>query len=326
LSFADVGKKIKRRVEMKTNLHTIVVPVYNSRDTLDTLVERVSRIMVDAEIIFELVLVDDGSDDGSFEEIRRLSKSFPFVRGIRLSRNFGHQAALVIGLEKSRGDFIAIIDDDLQDPPEILPEFFRRLYLDVDVVYGIRRKRKENSIKKFLYAAFYRILRTLSKVNIPMDAGDFCVMKRSVVEAMLEFQEVNPFLRGIRSWVGFKQVGVEYERNPRLHGESTYTIKKYFALAMTGILSFSYIPLRLATLCGTVTALIGFAFAIYITCLWLIEPFEVPGYASLIVVITFLGGVQLITIGILGEYLARLSDNVRNRSVAVVAEKTFEDS
>lgn len=325
MSFADGEKEIKRKVVMKTNLHTIVVPVYNSRDTLDLLVERVSRIMVDAEIIFELVLVDDGSDDGSFEEIRRLSKSFPFVRGIRLSRNFGHQAALVIGLEKSRGDFIAIIDDDLQDPPEILPEFFRRLYLDVDVVYGIRRKRKENPIKKFLYAAFYRILRILSKINIPQDAGDFCVMKRSVVEAMLQFQEVNPFLRGIRSWVGFKQIGVEYERNPRFQGKSTYTIKKYFALAVTGILSFSYIPLRLATLCGTVAALIGFGFSAYVVCLWLIGPFDVPGYASLIVIITFLGGVQLITIGILGEYLARLSDNVRNRSVAVVAEKTFDD-
>ena len=310
---------------MKNILHTIVLPVCNSRDTLELLVERVSKVMNDAQILFELVLVDDGSDDGSFEEICRLSKSYPFVRGIRLSRNFGHQAALVIGLEKSRGDFIAIIDDDLQDPPEILPEFFRRLYLDVDVVYGIRRKRKEKPIKKFLYAAFYRILRILSKVNIPLDAGDFCVMKRSVVEAMLQFQEVNPFLRGIRSWVGFKQVGVEYEQNPRLHGQSTYTIKKYFTLAVTGILSFSYIPLRLATLCGTVTALIGFVFAVYVVCLWLIGPFDVPGYASLIVVITFLGGVQLITIGILGEYLARLSDNVRNRSVAVVAETTLEE-
>lgn len=311
---------------MKTDLHTIVVPVYNSRDTLELLVDRVSRIMNDSQIQFELVLVDDGSDDGSFKEIRRLSKSNDVIRGVRLSRNFGHQAALVIGLEKSRGDFIAIIDDDLQDPPEILPDFFRRLSGDVDVVYGIRQRRRENFIKRFFYAAFYRILRILSKIEIPLDVGDFCVMRRSVVDAMLEFKEGNPFLRGIRSWVGFKQIGVEYQREPRLHGKSSYTIKKYFALAVAGILSFSNIPLRLATFIGMIAALIGFGFAAYVIFLWLIEPFEVSGYASMIVVITFLGGVQLISIGILGEYIARLSDNIRKKSVAVVAETTFEES
>jgi len=311
---------------MKTNLHTILVPVYNSRASLELLVNRVSRIMNDAQIHFELVLVDDGSEDGSFEEIKRLSKLHSFIRGFRLSRNFGHQAALVIGLEKSRGDFVAIIDDDLQDPPDILQDFFQRLYEDVDVVYGIRRKRKENFINKFLYGAFYRILRVLSNVEIPLDAGDFCAMRRCVVNAILQFKEANPFLRGIRSWVGFKQIGVEYQRDARLDGKSGYTLKKYFSFAVTGILSFSYIPLRLATIVGIVAAFIGFGFAVRIVYLRLIESFQVPGYASLIVVITFLGGVQLITIGVLGEYLARLSDNVRRRSVAVVAETTSEES
>jgi len=279
-----------------------------------------------ARIHFELVLVDDGSGDGSFEEIRRLSESHSFIRGFRLSRNFGHQAALVIGLERSRGDFIAIIDDDLQDPPEILPEFFQRLYEGSDVVYGIRRQRQESFVKRFLMAAFYRILRILSKVEIPLDAGDFCVMKRCVADAMLQFQEASPFLRGIRAWVGFRQVGVDYQREIRLKGESGYTYRKYFGLALAGILSFSYIPLRLATFFGIVSAFIGFAFAVYVICLWFIEPFDVPGYASLVVLITFLGGVQLISIGILGEYLARLSENTRRRSVAVVAETTSEDS
>ncbi len=311
---------------MKTKMHTIIVPVYNSRETLVLLVDRVSRVMNNAQIHFELVLVDDGSEDGSFEEIRRLSRLHSFIRGFRLSRNFGHQAALVIGLEKSRGDFIAIIDDDLQDPPDILPDFFQRLYEDVDVVYGVRRKRKENFIKKLFYYFFYRILRILSKVNIPLDAGDFCVMKRCVVDAILQFHEVNPFLRGIRSWVGFKQIGVEYQRNARVKGKSGYTFKKYFSLAVAAILSFSYIPLRLATIIGILAAFTGFIFAAWIVCLWLIKPFDVPGYTSLIVIITFLGGVQLITIGILGEYIARLSDNMRKRSVAVVAETTFEES
>jgi len=308
---------------MKTNLHTILVPVYNSMNTLLLLVDRVSRVMSEAQVHFELVLVDDGSEDGSFEEIQRLSKSNSFIRGFRLSRNFGHQAALFIGLKKSRGDFIAIIDDDLQDPPEILPDFFRRLYEGADVVYGIRRNRKENFIIKICYATFYRILGILSEIDIPLDAGDFCVMKRCVIEAMLQFNEANPFLRGIRSWVGFKQVGVEYQRNARLNEESRYTLRKYFSLAIGGILSFSYIPLRLATYFGVIAAFIGFIFSIFVVCFWFMGSFEVPGYASLIVIITFLGGIQLITIGILGEYLYRLSDNVRKPSVAIIAETTF---
>ncbi len=309
--------------EIKTPLHTVVVPIYNSKDTLKLLVDRISSVMADHRIRFDLVLVDDGSDDGSFDEIKRLARTHSFIQGIRLSRNFGHQSALVIGLAKSRGDFIAILDDDLQDPPEMLPQFFQRLYEDADVVYGIRKKRRENFIKKFLYAFFYRVLRILSKTKIPLDAGDFCVMKRCVVEAMLEFQECRPFLRGIRAWVGFKQIGIDYQREPRPYGKSGYSMKKYFALAAAGILSFSYIPLRLATIFGMMAALIGFAFGAYVICLWFIEPFEVSGYASMIVVITFLGGIQLICIGILGEYIARLSDNARNRSVAVVAETTF---
>jgi len=282
--------------------------------------------MDEARIQFELVLVDDGSRDGSFEEIRQISKSKPFVRGFRLSRNFGHQAALVIGLENSRGDFVAVIDDDLQDPPEILPGFFRRLYEDHDVVYGIRRKRKENFVKRFLYTVFYRILRILSNVEIPPHAGDFCVMKRCVVDAMLQLKEASPFLRGIRSWVGFKQIGVEYQRDARYQGRPGYTYMKYFGFAVAGILSFSYIPLRMATFFGILSAFIGFVFAAYVILLWLLKSIEISGYASLIVIITFLGGAQLITIGVLGEYLARLSDNVRRWPVGVVAETTPEES
>ncbi|MFH0786569.1 MAG: glycosyltransferase family 2 protein [Pseudomonadota bacterium] len=251
-------------MNFKNKLHTIVVPVYNSKDTLQTLIDRVLNTMKVIQLNFELVLVDDGSADGSFDEIKRLSKLHPFIRGFRLSRNFGHQAALVVGLQESRGDFIAIIDDDLQDPPEHLPDFFKQLYDDVDVVYGVRRERKEDFAKKFFYAAFYRILQRLSRVEIPLDAGDFCVMKRCVVDAMLRFQEANPFLRGIRSWVGFKQIGAEYERAGTAQKESRYTWKKYFGLALGGILSFSYIPLRLATYLGVLSAFIGFAFAVLV--------------------------------------------------------------
>ena len=311
---------------MKDRLHTIVVPVYNSKETLQVLVERVFKAMDTVQLHFELVLVDDGSVDGSFNEIQRLSKFHPFIRGFRLSRNFGHQAALVIGLQESHGDFVAIIDDDLQDPPEILASFFKRLYDEADVVYGVRQERKENFVKKLLYAAFYRILRKLSRVEIPLDAGDFCVMKRCVVDEILRFHEANPFLRGIRSWVGFKQIGVKYERATTTQGRSRYTLKKYFSFALGGILSFSYIPLRFATYLGIMAAFIGFAFAVLVIVLKLAHKFEVSGYTSLIVVITFLGGVELLAIGIMGEYLSRLNDNARKWPIAVVAEKTSEDS
>lgn len=307
---------------MRSQLHSIVVPVYQSRSSLETLVERVSKILKEANICFEMVLVDDGSQDDSFGEIKRLASLHAFVRGFRLSRNFGHQAALAIGLRESRGAFVAIIDDDLQDPPEILPGFFQALYDGADVAYGIRRGRKEGILKRFLYAAFYRVLNSLSTVSIPLDAGDFCVMKRCVVDALLQLPDANPFLRGIRSWVGFKQVGIEYERSARLEGSSGYTLRKYFSLAITGLLMFSYIPLHFATYLGIFAVLASVLYTIAIITWWLFNPFYVPGYLSLVVIITFLGGVQLISIGIIGEYVARLNDNARKWPIAIVAETT----
>lgn len=306
---------------MKKN-HSIVVPVYKSKYILAKLVERISKIMNDSQILFELILVDDGSNDGSFEEIKRLAGEHDFIHGIRLSRNFGHQAALTIGLKEAQGEYVAIIDDDLQDPPEILPEFFKSLYNGADVVYGVRHQRKEGAIKKVLYSGFYRLLSLLSKVNIPPDAGDFCAMKRYVVDALLQLKEANPFLRGTRAWVGFKQIGIKYERAARHHGRSGYTLRKYFEFALSGILMFSYLPLRIATYLGIFASIISMLYAVSIITIWFIKPFNVSGYLSLVVLITFLGGVQLISIGVIGEYIARLNDNVRGWPVAIVAEKT----
>ena len=307
---------------MKKLLHSIVIPVYQSRDILEVLVDRVSKVMNDADLHFEMVLIDDGSIDGSFEKIKQLAALHKFIRGFALSRNFGHQAALCIGLSKSRGEFIAIIDDDLQDPPEILPNFFQLLYEGADVVYGVRRRRKEGVVKKILYAGFYRLLNILSNIDIPVDAGDFCVMKRRVVDAMQQLRESNPFLRGIRSWVGFKQIGVEYERCARHQGVSRYTMQKYFNLAVTGLLMFSYIPLRVATYLGFFAIAVSSFYVMFIVIYWLIFPFNVPGYLSMMVIISFLGGVQLAAIGIIGEYIARVNDNVRSWPVAIIAEAT----
>jgi polyisoprenyl-phosphate glycosyltransferase len=307
---------------MKELLHSIVVPVYQSRLLLDAMVRQVSTVMDEAGINFEIVLVDDGSNDDSFSEIKRLASMHSFIRGFRLSRNFGHQAAITIALQKCAGEFIAIIDDDLQDPPEVLPHFFECLYQETDVVYGVRKKRKEHLIKRSIFAAFYRLINAVSNINIPEDAGDFCAMRRCVVNAMLQLPDANPFLRGIRAWAGFRQVGFEYERSARLRGESGYTLSKYFKLALAGILMFSNIPLRLATIFGLITSLFSFILAFYIIISWLIKPFDVPGYLSTFMVITLLGGVQLISIGIIGHYLGYLIDNNRRWPIAFVAETT----
>ena len=307
---------------MEKQLYSIIIPVYKSKEILATTLERVLNAMTEANMQFEIVFVDDGSQDGSFEEIKRLASIYSFVRGFRLSRNFGHQAALMIGLRESRGEFVAIMDDDLQDPPETLAKFFQALNDGTDVVYGVRRKRKERILKTAMYSFFYKILKFLSHIDIPLDAGDFCAMKRCVVDALLPLREANPFLRGIRAWVGFKQVGIEYERAARQHGKSGYTFTGYVNLAITGLIMFSYIPLRIATYLGILAAAISFLYAVVITTYWIFVPFDVPGYLSLIVVITFMGGVQLISIGVIGEYIARLNDNTRRWPIAIVAETT----
>lgn len=309
---------------MKNHLHSVVVPVYRSRATLGTFVQRVSNILNEAHIQFELILVDDGSGDGSFEEIKRLSHVYQQVRGFSLSRNFGQQAALMIGLQKSKGDFIAIIDDDLQDPPELLPSFFQALYDGADVAYGIRTGRKESVAKRILYSVFYRLLSALSQISIPRDAGDFCVMKRRAVNAMLQLNSSRPFLRGNRSWVGFKQIGIPYERAARLQGEPGYTFAKYLQFAITGILSFSYIPLRLITYFGLVTAFFSISFALYNIIGRLFNMFDAPGYTSLVTFLVFFGSIQLIALGIVGEYIARLFDETKHWPVAFIAESTKE--
>lgn len=309
---------------MKGSLHSIIVPVYQSRASLETLVRRISTVMNGSGIQFELILVDDGSQDDSFAEIKRLSLIHPFIRGVRLSRNFGHQAAVTIGLQKCNGEIIAIVDDDLQDPPEILPHFFECLHQGTDVVYGVRKKRKENIFKRAIFSSFYRIINAVSSIHIPEDSGDFCAMRRCVVNAMLQMPDANPFLRGTRAWAGFRQVGFEYERDARFQGESGYTLSKYFKLALTGIIMFSHIPLRLATIFGVITSLLSFIIAFYMIIKWLIKPFDVPGYLSTFMAITLLGGIQLISIGIIGHYLGYLIDNNRRWPIAFIAETTGE--
>lgn len=270
----------------------------------------------------ELLLIDDGSKDKSYDKIVELSKTYHYIKGIKLSRNFGHQIAVKTGLSHCTGDYVAIIDDDLQDPPSLLPGFFKYLDEGYDVAYGVRKKRKESFIKKASYNSFYRILKGLSDTDIPLDSGDFCVMKKHVIENMLKLQEKNPFLRGIRAWVGFKQIGVEYERAARIDGESGYTLKKLMKIAMDGIFSFSSVPIRVITVLGFIGLTFAVVYSLMVVYEALVHGIDAKGFATLAIIILFFGSVTLICLGIIGEYIVRIYDEVRDRPYTVI-EKTI---
>ena len=303
-----------------SNKISILVPVYNSASFINKLLAAIDEERVKQGWNLEVVLVDDGSKDKSFERITELVGTYPYVKGIKLSKNFGHQIAVKTALHHATGDYIAIIDDDLQDPPSLLPYFFSYLDKGYDVAYGVRKKRKESFVKRLAYSAFYRILKSMSDIHIPIDSGDFCVMKKRVVDNMLKLNEQNPFLRGIRAWVGFKQIGVEYERHARVEGQSGYTLKKLLKIAVDGIFSFSSAPIRLITMLGV----IGFTFALIYSLLIIFNYFyhgiEVRGFATLSIIISFFGSLTLICLGIIGEYIVRIYDEVRSRPYTVIEQ------
>ena len=297
---------------------TIIVPIYNSSAFMQNLLEAIDAQKQVSQWDLELILVDDGSKDKSYDKIVELSNRYTYIKGIKLSRNFGHQIAVKTGLSYSTGDYIAIIDDDLQDPPSLLPMFFEHLDKGFDVAYGVRKKRKESFLKRLSYNSFYRILKGLSDTDIPLDSGDFCVMKKQVVDNMLKLQEKNPFLRGIRAWVGFKQVGVEYERHARLAGESGYTLKKLLKIAMDGIFSFSSVPIRVITILGMLGFSFAFLYSLVIVYGYFFSGIAVKGFATLSILISFFSSLILICLGIIGEYIVRIYDEVRNRPYTVI--------
>lgn len=300
------------------NKITIIVPIYNSAAFMQNLLEAIDEQKRLSNWNLELILIDDGSRDNSYQKMVELAATYTYIKGIKLARNFGHQIAVKTGLAHASGDYIAIIDDDLQDPPSLLPGFFEHLDKGYDVAYGVRKKRKESFIKRFSYNSFYRILKQLSDTDIPLDSGDFCVMKKQVVDNMLKLQEKNPFLRGIRAWVGFKQIGVEYERHARLAGESGYTLKKLLKIAMDGIFSFSSVPIRVITILGV----LGLSFALIYSMItvygYFFSGIPVKGFATLSILISFFSSLILICLGIIGEYIVRIYDEVRNRPYTVI--------
>jgi glycosyltransferase involved in cell wall biosynthesis len=299
---------------------SIIVPIYNSASFMHKLLEAIDLEKNKNNWDLELLLIDDGSRDKSYEKIVELSKKYPYIKGFKLSKNFGHQIAVKTGLSHCKGDYVAVIDDDLQDPPSQLPYFFSYLDQGYDVAYGVRKNRKESFFKRASYSAFYRILKSMSDIYIPIDSGDFCVMKSRVVNNMLKLQEQNPFLRGIRAWVGFKQIGVEFERHARVDGKSGYTLKKLLRIAMDGIFSFSTAPIRFITLLGMFGLTFAILYSLWVVIGYFFRGIEAQGFATLSIIISFFSSLILISLGVIGEYIVRIYDEVRARPYVVIEE------
>jgi polyisoprenyl-phosphate glycosyltransferase len=269
--------------------------------------------------------VDDGSRDNTLDVAEELAGRDPRWKVVSLSRNFGHQPAVTAGLHFARGDIVAIIDADLQDPPEELPRFFAKCREGFDVVYAIRTKRKEGLFKRAAYKVYYRLLASLANIEIPLDSGDFCVMSRRVVDALNALPERNRFLRGLRSWLGFRQTGLAYERHARAAGAPKYTFRKLLNLALDGIMNFSSRPLRLIAVGGFLLAALAVVLAVFVFVQYVADwtilgynPRQQRGWASLMLAILFLAGAQLFSLGILGEYVGRLFEEIKGRPVFLV--------
>ena len=296
---------------------SVVIPIFNEEQNIDILYNRLTKVL-EKYNQYEIIFTNDGSSDSSEKLLNKLCKKNPNIKLINLSRNFGHQQAIKAGLNYSNGDVTLIMDGDLQDPPEIIPNLIDKWIDGYEIVYAVRKNRKENIIKRLCYFLFYRILNKISEVNIPIDSGDFSAIDKSVLNIIKSFDERNIFLRGIRSWVGFKQIGVEYERSARNAGFPKLTLTKLIKLSYDGFISFSYQPLKIATKLGLLTTLISFASIIYIMFLNIFKNVEVQGWSSTVIIMLFLGGIQLLVIGTLGEYIARIHEEVKKRPIYVI--------
>lgn len=303
-------------------LVSVIFPVFNERENLELLESRLHPVLEQVSAgEFEVLFVDDGSRDGSSEMLDAINRRDSRYKVIHFSRNFGHQAALQAGLDAARGQAVVLMDADLQDPPEMLGRFVAKWREGYEVVYAIRRRRKESLWKRAAYNVFYRSMKFVSSIDAPLDAGDFCLLDQRVVATLTALPERNRFLRGLRSWVGFKQVGVEYERDARNAGEPKYTMRKLVQLALSGYIGFSSFPLRLAAWFGMLSATAGFLMTFWVVLVRITKPQAPQGWASTSALILFIGGVQMIMLGVIGEYLGRVYDEVRGRPSYLISSR-----
>ncbi|MEO1518941.1 MAG: glycosyltransferase family 2 protein [Bacteroidota bacterium] len=300
---------------------SVVIPVYNEEKNIYLLHQRLSDILQKMNIRYELVFVNDGSADRSMALIKGLSESDECVKFLDFSRNFGHQIAVTAGLDYTSGDAVVIIDADLQDPPELIVDMYKKRQEGFEVVYAKRKTRKGESWLKLLTArVFYRLLSRITSISIPVDTGDFRMIDRKIVNILRKMPEKNKYLRGQISWIGFRQTYVEYERQERNAGETGYTYKKMIRFALDGVTGFSDLPLRIVTYFGIIVSAFAFVVTIYaFYARFILRDYE-PGWTSLILSVLFIGGIQMIAIGIIGEYLSRMNNNIRNRPLYIVNE------
>src|SRR5271167_3204330 len=300
-------------------LLSVVAPVYDEQELIEQFVSRTIAAVADYE--FELVLVNDGSADRTPDILDRIAHGDPRVRVIHLSRNFGHQAALTAGLEHAAGDAVAMIDADLQDPPELIPDMVAQWSQGADVVYAVREQREGETAFKLATAKwFYKLFDKLAQVDLEPNSGDFRLLDRSALDALLTMTERSRFLRGMTVWVGFNQTAVSYERDARAAGETKYTVRRMLRFSLDAITSFSHLPLQLATYAGLLSASVAFI-AIPVVIVLRIFDSYLPGFGSITIAILLLGGIQLIALGVIGEYVGRIYDEVKHRPLYIVREE-----
>jgi len=306
---------------------SVVVPVYNEEQNLDYLFERLISVLNRLNMTYEIVCVNDGSKDNTIERLIEHHQQNPAIKVVNLSRNYGKEIALSAGLDYTTGDAVVPIDADLQDPPELIAELVAKWREGYDVVLATRRSRQgESWAKRFTANAFYQIIDRISHVPIPRDTGDFRLIDRRVVDAIKQLPERNRFMKGLFAWVGFKQTSILYDRPSRYKGETTWNYWRLWNFALDGITSFSFIPLKVWSYIGLLVAIPAFFYASFLVIRTVLFGVDLPGYASIMVAVLFLGGVQLVSLGVLGEYLGRVYEEVKGRPLYLVRESYGFDS
>ncbi len=305
---------------------SVVVPLLNEEENVYELYNRLSAALRSTGATHEMIFVDDGSTDHTLPLIEKIAAEDPFVKFISFSRNFGHQPALYAGIEKSTGKHIVLIDGDLQDPPEAIPGLWSKLQEGYDTVYAKRKRRKgESIIKKLTASFFYRLLNRITSIHIPVDTGDFRIFNRNVATELMKMNDHHKFLRGQIAWLGFKETALFYDREERKRGNTGFGYAKMFRFAFDGITGFSNFPLKFASISGIIVSLLSFFLILYVLWAKLVLGQTISGWASIMVAVLFLGGIQLLSVGIIGEYISRINDNVRNRQLYVIRKSNIEN-
>jgi glycosyltransferase involved in cell wall biosynthesis len=298
---------------------SVIIPIFNEEANIAILYTRISNVLDSMNISYELIFVNDGSKDKSIQLIEALALNNSSIKFIDFSRNFGHQIAVTAGLDHSTGKRVVIIDADLQDPPELIPDLYKKMDENYQVVYARRKSRKgESFLKKLTAKLFYRTLASITSIDIPVDTGDFRIIDRKVVDVLKQMPEQEKYLRGQISWVGFNQTYIEYEREERLGGTTGYTYRKMFKFAIDGITSFSDFPLKFASMAGFIVSFFAFVVMLYTLYSKFILKDTVQGWTSIMLSVMFIGGIQLICVGIIGEYISRIGNNIKKRPLYVI--------